>query len=87
MYKKFEVSCHTQHDVNVWILHSDCGGEYTGKDFVIHLQKNGMKQKLTVHDTPEYNGVVEQINQTVLEKVQAMLHASGQPKFLWGEAA
>ena len=32
------------------------------------------------------NGVVECLNRTILEKIRAMLHASGQPKFLWGEA-
>ena len=43
-------------------------------------------RKLTVHDTPEHNGVAEHLNQTLLEKVQAMLHESGLPKFLWADA-
>jgi hypothetical protein len=38
-----------------------------------------------VHDTPEHNGIAERLNRTLLEKVRAMLHASGLPKFLWGE--
>jgi len=46
-----------------------------------------MKQKLTVHDTPQQNGVAERQNQTIVERVQALLHASGLPKSLWGEAA
>ena len=86
-YKDFEAECLTQHDARVKVLHSDRGGEYTGKEFVLHLRKNGTKQKLTVHDTPQHNGVSERLNRTILEKVRAMLHASGQPKFLWGEAA
>ena len=40
----------------------------------------------TVHDTPKHNGVAEWLNWTLLEWVQAMLHASQLPKFLWGEA-
>ena len=52
----------------------------------MHLKWNGTKQKLTIHDTPEHNGVAEHLNRTILEKIRAMLHASGQPKFLWGKA-
>ena len=86
-YKTFEAMCKTQHEAKVKILHSDRGGEYTGKEFVLHLKKSGTKQKLTVHDTPQHNGVAERLNRTILEKVRAMLHASGQPKFLWGKVA
>lgn len=40
----------------------------------------------TVHDTPEHNGVAERLNRTLVERVRAMIHASGLPKNLWGEA-
>lgn len=86
-YKEYEASCKTQHKADIRILHSDRGGEYTGKEFVVHLKRKGTKQKLTVHDTPQHNGVAERLNRTILEKVRAMLHASGQPRMLWGEAA
>jgi hypothetical protein len=33
-----------------------------------------------------YNGPAEWFNRTCVEKVHAMLHASGLPKFLWAEA-
>ena len=85
-YKDFEANCKTQHKANVKVLHANRGGEYTGKEFVMHLKRNGTKQKLTVHDTPEHNGVAECLNRTILEKIRTMLHASGQPKFLWGKA-
>jgi len=58
-----------------------------GKEFVSHLKSQGTVQKLTVHDTPAHNGVAERRNRTILECVQALLHASGLPRFLWGEAA
>ena len=64
----------------------DCGGKYLSKEFSDHLAKSGTRRNLTVHDTPEHNGVVERLNHTLLEKVRAILHASGLPKFLWGEA-
>jgi hypothetical protein len=50
------------------------------------LNKMGTVRKLTIHDMPKYNGVAERLNHTLLEKVRAMLHASGLPKNLWGKA-
>jgi hypothetical protein len=41
---------------------------------------------LTVHDTPESNGVAERLNRTLIEKTRAMLLESGLPKTLWGYA-
>ena len=55
-------------------------------EFSEHLKNAGTVRKLVVHDTPEHNGVAECLNRTLLEKVQAMLHESGLPKFLWAEA-
>ena len=67
-------------------MHSDCGGEYLSDAFIKHLAKQGTVHKLTVHDTPEQNGVAEVFNHIALERVCAILHGSGLPKFLWGEA-
>src|SRR5882757_27707 len=85
-YKGFESWCQTQHGARIKVLHSDRGGEYLGKEFVMHLKAAGTEQKLTVHDTPEHNGVAERLNRTLMEKVCAMLHESGLPRTLWGEA-
>ena len=85
-YKDFESWCRTQHDARVKILHSDRGGEYLGKEFTLHLKSAGTEHKLTVHDTPQHNGVAERLNRTLLEKVRAMLHDSRLPRSLWGEA-
>ena len=51
------------------------------------MKTKGTVQKLNVHDTPQYTGVTERRNWTIAERVQALLHASGLPKFLWAEAA
>ena len=53
--------------------------------FTLHLASQGTEQKLTVHDTPEYNGVSECLNQTLLERTRALLHSCKLPKNLWGE--
>ena len=51
------------------------------------MKSKGTEQKLTVHDTPSQNGVAKRRNHTIVERIHALLHASGLPQFLWGEAA
>jgi len=51
------------------------------------LKSKGTEQKLTVHDTPQENGVAECRNHMIVEHICALLHASGLLKMLWGEAA
>jgi transposase InsO family protein len=85
-YKDYEARLWTQKKVRIKKLFSDRGGEYLSKEFSDHLAQAGTVRNLTVHDTPEHNGIAERLNRTLLEKVRAMLHASQLPKFLWGEA-
>jgi len=77
----------TKHGVSIKVLHSDQEGEYLDKAFTLYLKQRGTEQKLTVHDTPAHNGVTEHRNRMIVECIHALLHASGLPKFLWGEAA
>jgi hypothetical protein len=85
-YKDYEAWLKNQKGRSVKKLHSDRGGEFNSHEFDKHLARNGTARSLTTHDTPEHNGIAERLNRTLLEKVRAMLHASGLPKFLWGEA-
>ena len=85
-YRKYKAWLGTQHRAIIKRLHSDRGGEYLSTEFSEHLQSKGTVRRLTVHDTPEYNGLSERLNRTLMEKVRAMLHDSQLPKFLWGEA-
>ena len=63
-------------------LHSDHNGEYLSRASQSYLRSKGATQKLTVHNTPQHSGIVEQHNRTVLECVHALLHASSLPKFV-----
>jgi hypothetical protein len=85
-YCVYEAWLLTQYNVRIKCLNSDRGGEYLLKEFSDHLKRAGTTRRLTVHDTPEHNGVAERGNRTNLEIVRAMLHDSGLPKFLWAEA-
>ena len=42
-------------------------------------------KSLTMHDTPEENGVAEQLNQMLLKHTPAMLMTAQLPKNLWPE--
>ncbi len=82
-YKRFEAWFNTQFGVRIKSLRSDRGGEYTSKEFQDYLKSRGTEMKLTVHDTPQHNGIAERRNRTILERVRTSLHASGLPRFLW----
>lgn len=86
-YQGFETWLDCQLSARIKLLHSDRGSKHQGKQFVLYLQQQGTEQCFTAHDTPQHNGVAEQLNHTILECVRAMLHASKLPRFLWGEAA
>lgn len=85
-YKHYEAWLSNQYGARIKCLRTDRGGEYRSDEFSEHLKKAGTVRKLVVHDTPEHNGVAERLNRTIMEKVRAMLHESGLPKFLWAEA-
>ena len=85
-YKTFVAWAKTQHGATIKKLRSDRGGEYTGNEFKKFLQDEGSERGLTTHDTPQHNGISEALNRRLLERMRAMLHASGLPKNLWGEA-
>ena len=85
-YKEYEAWCRTQMGVPIKALRTDQGSEYLSEEFQQHLKATGMEHRLTVHDTPAQNGIAECLNQTLIEKVCAMLHVSSLPMMLLGEA-
>jgi hypothetical protein len=85
-YKDFTAWVLTQLDRHIKCLHADHGGEYLNEAFITFLDEKGTAWKLTVHDTPEQNGVAERLNRTLIEKVRAMMISCQLPRGLWGEA-
>jgi len=85
-YKFFEAWVITQHSTKIKVLRSDHGGEYLSKEFDEHLAAAGMVRRLTMHNTPQLNGVAKRLNRTLLERIQALRYASRLPQMLWGEA-
>ena len=66
-------------------LQSDRGGEYLSKEFDTHPKAQGTIWSLTVHDTPEENGVAKRLNRTLLEHARAMLLTAQLPNNPWPE--
>ncbi|PPQ85111.1 hypothetical protein CVT26_005400 [Gymnopilus dilepis] len=64
----YEAWVDTQLGAKLKVLHSDRGGEYMGKEFIVYLKLKGTTQKLNVHDTPQHLGVVERHNRTIVER-------------------
>ena len=50
-------------------LRTNNGGEYISREFKEYYSKYRIKHEKTVPDTPQHNGVVEGMNQTIIEKV------------------
>jgi hypothetical protein len=55
-------------------------------EFNTHLQNAGTIRHLNVHDSPQSNGIVERLNQTLVKSARSMLFGAGLPPFLWAEA-
>jgi len=79
-YKSFEAWALTQgHCSAIKVLRSDRSGEYLSDRFNAHLAAAGTARKLTVHDTPQPNGIARRLNRTLLEQIRAFAHGSGLP--------
>jgi len=86
-FKQYEANLTRQHPgAKLRKLQSDRGGEYLSAEFNQYLKDQGIQQQLTVHHSPQQNGVVERLNRTLVEHARAMLLARDMLKFLWAEA-
>ena len=68
-YVILQTGLKTQYDVTVKILHLDRGGEFLSDEFTAYLEQMGTHHSLTIHDTPEHNGIAEQAHRTILNGV------------------
>jgi hypothetical protein len=75
----------TQYGVVTKILQSDRSGKFLSKPFDEHLKAKGIVCKLTLHNTPEHNGVSERHIRTIVDTMHTYFAASGLSRWLWGE--
>nr|GEY62953.1 hypothetical protein [Tanacetum cinerariifolium] len=67
-------------------LRSDRGGEYMSQEFLDHLKDHGIIAHRTPPYTPQYNGVSERRNRTLIDIVRSMMSQTTLPKSFWDYA-
>jgi transposase InsO family protein len=68
------------------MLRTKRGGEFTSKELGEYFSDQGIQRQLTASYTPQQNGVVERMNQTIIGMARCLLKAKGVPTKFWGEA-
>ncbi|KAK8634152.1 hypothetical protein V6N13_014981 [Hibiscus sabdariffa] len=83
---EFRNEVQNQHGKSIKALRSDRGGEYLSHEFDELLKECGIVSQLTPPGTPQWNGVSERRNRTLLDMVRSMMSHSDLPISFWGHA-
>ena len=86
MFKSFQNEVQNQLGKTIKALRSDRGGEYLSQQFDDHLRTCGIISQLTPPGTPQWNGVSERRNRTLLDMVRSMMSPTDLPFIFWGYA-
>ena len=68
-------------------FHTNNGLEFCYDELNVRCKLEGIVRHHTIRHTPQQNGVAEQMNRTLIEKVCCMLSNVGLPKSFWVEVA
>ena len=85
-FKVFKNEVQNQLGKNIKTLRFDWGGEYLSREFIDHLRDCGIISQLTPPSIPQWNGVSERRNRTLLDMVRSMMSQSDLPISFWGYA-
>ncbi|KAK8600793.1 hypothetical protein V6N12_050641 [Hibiscus sabdariffa] len=85
-FNEFKNKVQNQHGKSIKALRSDRGGEYLSQDFDELLKECGIISQLTPPGTPQWNGVSERRNRTLLDMVRSMMSHSDLLISFWGHA-
>ncbi|KAK9009221.1 hypothetical protein V6N11_035766 [Hibiscus sabdariffa] len=85
-FKELKNEVQNQHGKSIKALRSDRGGEYLSQDFDELLKECGIVSQLTPLGTPQWNGVSERRNRTLLDMVRSMMSHTDLPTSFWGYA-
>ncbi|GJT74846.1 retrotransposon protein, putative, ty1-copia subclass [Tanacetum coccineum] len=85
-FKVFQKEVENQLGKTIKSLCSDRGGEYMSQEFLDHLKEHGIIAHRTPPYTPQYNGVSERRNRTLLDMVRSMMSQTTLPKSFWDYA-
>lgn len=65
------------------MIHFNCSKEFINENLETWYKEHGIEIQLTAPYSPSQNGIMEQMNQTLVELSHIMLHANNLPEFLW----
>src|ERR1051325_8379317 len=85
-FKEFKNEVQNQLCKNIKVLPSDRDGEYLSLEFDDHLKECGIVSQITPPRTPQWNGVSERRNRTLLDMVRSMMSRTDLPNSFWGHA-
>jgi transposase InsO family protein len=85
-FKKFKNEVENQLDKKIKVLQSDRGGKYLSHEFDTYLKECKIVSQLTPPGTPQWNGVSERRNRTLLGMVRSMMSKSDLSISFWGFA-
>lgn len=71
-FKTFHSMIKNETQLNIGILRTDNGGEYTSNDFEQYSKENDIKHQTTIPYNPQKNGVAKHMNGTLLNMVRSM---------------
>ena len=78
-FKLFKNEVQNHLGKNIKTLRFDRGGEYLSQNFDDHLKDCGIVSQLTPPGTPQWNGVSERRNRTLLDMVRSMMSRTDLP--------
>jgi transposase InsO family protein len=85
-FKEFKALVENQIEKRIKVMRTYNGGELCGNEFKEFCKKCDIARQNTTPYTPQYNGVAERMNMTLLEKVRCMLSGVGLGQEFWAEA-
>jgi hypothetical protein len=68
------------------VLRTDYGGEFCGNEFEEFCKEYGIARQKTTPYTPQHNGVLERMNEMLMEKARSMLSGARLGHEFWEEA-
>ena len=83
-FKTFKNEVQNQLRKSIKALQIDRGGEYLSQDFDDYFKYCGIVSQFTPPRTPQWNGVSEWRNGTLLDMVRSMMSQSNLPISFWG---
>lgn len=85
-FKEFRKLFQVQFSHPIKFLRTDSGGEFTSNAFEEYLKRKGIVHQSKPPRTPQWRGVSERLNRTLLDKVRSMLKGRNLPNYFWAEA-